>query len=107
MGSCSGGKRQLVVVMAVETSLTGATGKGRCYSMGGLNMTEHKFTKKAIIVSSCHARQCHPETCCCRDDEYAINDYIKGGNHRTYWGTAYWGTKAECEDMLKEFGTTY
>jgi len=51
---------------------------------------ETQLTDKAIAVSSCQAKQCHPETCCCNYGEGAILDYIqiKTGIRKgqTYWG---------------------
>jgi len=61
-----------------------------------------KLSNKAIVVSSCSARQCHPETCCCGDNEAAIMDYIdyddKSG--RQYYGTIMYGDRDELETIL-------
>lgn len=55
-----------------------------------------------IIVSSCQARQCHPETCCCDDNEFAVKGYgISEYNKQRYFGTLFYGTKEECEEFMK------
>ena len=59
------------------------------------------YTKSAIIVSSCQARNCHPETCCCDEDEYAIMDYKKYEHHE-YYGVVCYGTKIQLQKMLNE-----
>lgn len=65
----------------------------------------HIYTNKAQIVSSCTARQCHPETCCCRTGEAAIMDYIpitsgfrKG---ETYYGVVTSGDRKELKRLLQ------
>jgi hypothetical protein len=34
-----------------------------------------EYSNRAVIIPSCLARHCHPETCTCRDNEAAIMDY--------------------------------
>ena len=53
-----------------------------------------------IIVNSCLARQCHPETCCCAKNEYAVKGYDIH-NHKRYYGTLFYGTLEECEQFMK------
>ena len=68
---------------------------------------EYKVNKTAMVVSSCFARQCHPETCCCDDDEYAIQQEVQTINHLGmycgyHWTTIAWGTRKELEDHLEK-----
>lgn len=63
-------------------------------------MCEHSYSDKAQIVSSCYARRCHPETCCCDDDEYAIMDYSVYQGH-SYYGVIRYGTKRELTMILE------
>ena len=65
-------------------------------------MGAHKITKNALAVSSCYARQCHPETCCCSEGEGAIMDYKDNGRGGTYWGVVRWGYYAELERIVKD-----
>lgn len=43
----------------------------------------YKFNpnKPYTIVSSCYARQCHPETCCCDYNEKALQQEVETKNH--------------------------
>ena len=61
-----------------------------------------------IVVSACQARECHPETCCCRDGEYAVKGEIEYKDSvfglRKYYGVIMYGTKEECETYVVENG---
>jgi len=62
----------------------------------------HKLTNEAMVVSSCQARQCHPETCCCRDGEAAIMDYIADGRRGKYYGIVQYGRCDFLNKILKD-----
>ena len=71
-----------------------------------MSIKDHIYTNHALIISSCQARQCHPETSCCRKGEGAIKDYIeitegirKG---ETYYGIIKYGNRKELEEELKQ-----
>jgi hypothetical protein len=66
----------------------------------------YPISAKAMIVSSCYARKCHPETCCCDDDEYALYQEVETKNYLGmtcgYHFTAVgWGTKEELTEFLQ------
>ena len=65
----------------------------------------HIYTKDALVVSSCQAKKCHPETCCCRENEGAIIDYKKitygAAKGQTYFGIVKYGNTTELELELK------
>lgn len=68
-----------------------------------MSNNEHKYTKDCIVVSSCYARMCHPETCCCDDNEAAIMDYkesFRAGH--TYFGVVEYGARSGLERKVKE-----
>jgi hypothetical protein len=62
----------------------------------------HKLTKGALVVSSCHARNCHPETCCCRDGEGAIMDYQDNGRGGQYYGVVQYGYRPDLETIVAQ-----
>lgn len=59
------------------------------------------YSKYALVVSSCQARKCHPETCCCDDQEGAIMDYKKSYNGHDYFGVIKYGFRPGLELELK------
>jgi hypothetical protein len=69
-----------------------------------------KLGSKNEIMSSCYARQCHPETCCCRDKEMAVITTIRedeyyennGYNPKLIDVTVFYGNKNECEKFIEE-----
>jgi hypothetical protein len=67
---------------------------------------DYKINKKAHIVSSCYARQCHPETCCCGDDEYFLQQEVEYLNYLGmvscyHFDNVAYGTKKELEDYME------
>jgi len=67
---------------------------------------KYKISKKAHIVSSCYDRQCHPETCCCGDDEYALQQEVETKNYLDmvcgyHFATVERGTKKELQDYME------
>ena len=65
-----------------------------------------QLTDRAIVVSSCQARRCHPETCCCSDNEGAIMDYKPIGSgiraKELYFGVVKYGNRESLEREVKE-----
>jgi len=65
-------------------------------------MTKHKYTKDALVVSSCYARQCHPETCGCGDKEGATMDMVQDHNGRWSYSVIEYGNYNDLVAVLEE-----
>ena len=68
----------------------------------------YKFNpnKPYLIVSSCYARQCHPETCCCDYNEYALQQEVVTENYLGmscgyHYTTLMYGAKEDIERYVK------
>lgn len=64
-------------------------------------MKAHKLTNKALVLSSCDVRQCHPETCCCDIGEAAIMDYVVDKKYGLSWEVVQWGQMDHLEKIVK------
>jgi len=67
---------------------------------------DYKINKKATITSSCYDRQCHPETCCCGNDEYFLQQEEPYKNYLGmisgyHFVSVASGTKQELKDYME------
>lgn len=60
-----------------------------------------------LIVSSCYARKCHPETCCCSPNVYSVMHWKLSTYSwdTVYYAPGFYGTREECEKYAEKIKT--